>query len=315
MNPQQIQNFLQQYLNTITSQTSLLARLLETVVLLAVLVMLQQLTYRLINRNVPDVERRHQLRVWARLFFFVMITFALIALWLPSGQTVLQVLAVLAAGLALTLSRPIASLLAWMVIMIRSPFRVGDRIQASDVKGDVVDIGLLHIHMLEIGNWVDADQSTGRIIHVPNTVIFDGPVFNYSEGFDLLWNEIAFVLTLDSDWERARELLLAEANLFYKEIEPRAVSAAEQMGRRYAYQRGITTPFVYIKLLRDGIQLSLRYLTEPRRRRGTAHDITVALLRHLRNEPNIKLAAPGYHITLAAPWPAARPPDPEPPPT
>ncbi|MDQ4074932.1 MAG: mechanosensitive ion channel family protein, partial [Chloroflexota bacterium] len=294
----QLQQALRGYLNALGEGPGLFARLLETVAAVVLLVLLQQLAYRLINRNVPEVDRRHQLRVWVRTLTFLLVTFTLIALWLPSGQTLLQVLALLAAGLALTLSRPISSIMAWGVITVQSPFRVGDRIQAGEVMGDVVDIDPLHIHLLEIGNWVDADQSTGRLIHLPNSVIFDGPVYNYTEGFDLIWNELEFVLTHDSDWERARQLLLKEARMIYTEIEPRAVAAADNMARRYAYQRGITTPFVYVKLLRDGIQLSLRYLTQPRRRRGTGHDITTAFLRALRAEPNIKLAAPGYRIVL-----------------
>ncbi|MGH2541191.1 MAG: mechanosensitive ion channel family protein, partial [Ardenticatenaceae bacterium] len=250
----------------------------------------QQLANRLINSNVPNVERRHQLRVWARTLALVFVVFTLIAFWLPSGQTLLQVLALLAAALALTLSRPISSLLAWLVIVIRSPIRIGDRIEAGDVRGDVVDIGLLHIHLLEIGNWVDADQSTGRIAHVPNTVIFDRPIFNYTEGFDLIWNELEFVLTHDSNWERARDLLIEIVSPLHAKIEPLTVAAADAMARRYAYQRGITTPYVYVRLLRDGIKLSLRYLTEPRRRRGSAHDITVAFLTAVRAEADIELA-------------------------
>ncbi len=298
MNPQQIQIALQHYLAAMGGSSGLAARLLETVTAIVLLMLLQQVVNRLINRNMFNIERRHQMRVWARTVNFLLVAIVLIALWLPSGQTLLQVLALLAAGLALTLSRPISSLLAWIVIMIRSPFRVGDRIEANQVKGDIVDIGMLHIHLLEIGNWVDADQSTGRIVHVPNTVIFDSPVYNYSQGFDLLWNEIEIVVTHDSDWERARAILLEQVGPLYEEIEPRAVAAAEEMGRRYAYQRGITTPYVYVKLLRDGIQLSLRYLTEPRRRRGTAHDITLGFLHALRSEKEIRLAAPGYRVLM-----------------
>ncbi len=299
MNLQQIQQAIEGYFSSLGGGgISLLGRLGETMAALALIALLQHLAYRLINRNVSNVERRHQLRVWARTAALLIAIVALMALWLPSGQTLLQVLALLAAGLALTLSRPITGLLAWVVIVVRAPFRVGDRIQAGEVKGDVVDIGLLHVHLLELENWVDAEQSTGRIVHVPNTIVFEGPIFNYTEAFGLIWNEIEVVLTHDSDWSRARDILLEEAAPLYEAIEPRAIAAADEMGKRYAYQRGITTPFVYVKLLRDGIKLSLRYLVEPRRRRGTTHDITTRFLEKMRAEPSIRLAAPGYRILL-----------------
>lgn len=277
---------------------AIFAKLIETFLSLILLGLLQQAVYYLINRNIDKIERRHQLRVWTRNLALLLVLSILVSLWLPSGQMILQAMALLAAALAVTLGRPISSVLAWLVIVIDHPFGIGDRIEAGDVKGDVIDIGLLHIHLLEVGNWVDADQTTGRIIHLPNRTIFEGPVFNSTAEFDLIWNELEFVLTHDSDWERGRELILAQAQPIYERIEEHAMEAADRMTQRYAYQRGITTPYVYVKLLRDGIKLSLRYLCETRRRRGTTHDITVGFLSAIRSEPTIKLAAPTVSILL-----------------
>lgn len=301
MNIESIGVALQEFVGSLGGSEEILVRVIETLVAVGLIFLLRHLLYRLINRGVPQVQRRHQMRIWTRTAFFLLLAISLAVLWLPSGRSLLQLIALLAAALALTLSRPISSLLGWLVVLIQSPFRVGDRIEVANVRGDVVDVGLFHIHLLEINNWVDADQSTGRLIHLPNFVIFEGPVYNYTEAFDLIWNEIDVVLTHESDWERARELLLEQALPLYQDIEQRTIAAAERMARQYAYRRGVTTPFVYVKLLRDGIQLSLRYLCEPRRRRGTAHDITVNFLRLLRSEPSIHLAAPGYRIALEGP--------------
>ena len=75
-------------------------------------------------------------------------------------------------------------------IIWRHPFRVGDRIQVGDQAGDVIDLRIFQFSLMEIGNWVAADQSTGRIIHVPNGIVFTHPLANYSLGFDYIWNEI-----------------------------------------------------------------------------------------------------------------------------
>ena len=60
---------------------------------------------------------------------------------------------------------------------------------------------------MEIGNWVDADQSTGRILHIPNGMIFTSGVANYTHGPDYIWNEIPVLITFESDWEKAKGLL------------------------------------------------------------------------------------------------------------
>jgi small-conductance mechanosensitive channel len=280
--------------------SGVLLLLVESLAIILILFVLNYLAILLINRQVDNIERRHQLRVYSRTLMTVLGVVLLVGLWFPNARTVLSVIALLAAALTVTLSRPITNVLAWLVIVTRAPVRIGDRIEVNGVRGDVIDIGMLHTHLLELANWVDADQSTGRIVHVPNTYVFDGPIFNATDQFELIWNELDFYVTLDSDWEQARELLLELAIPFYDSIEQHAMEAAERMARRYAYQRGVSTPFVYVKLLRDGIKLSLRYLCEPRRRRGTAHDITVGFLKGIRTMPTIRLAAPEYRITTQA---------------
>lgn len=274
----------------------LLFLLFESVLLVVVLFIVNHLVILLINQQVHNIERRHQLRVYSRTIATVLVLVLLVGIWVPNARTVLAIVALFAAALTVTLSRPITNVLAWLVIVTRAPVRVGDRIEVNGVLGDVVDIGLLHTHMLELGNWVDADQGTGRIVHVPNSYIFDGPVFNSSDQFDLIWNELDFYLTPESDWQQAHDFLLELAQPVYDSLESHVQKASQRMARRYAYQPGISTPFVYVKLLRDGIKLSLRYLCEPRRRRGTAHDISIGFLRQIRAYPAIQLAAPAYRI-------------------
>ena len=73
--------------------------------------------------------------------------------------------------------------------------------------GDVIDIRLFQFSINEIGNWVDADQSTGRIIHIPNGIVFTEPQANYTAGFQYIWNEIPVLVTFESDWKKAKQIL------------------------------------------------------------------------------------------------------------
>ena len=98
-------------------------------------------------------------------------------------------------------------MVGWCFILIRQPFKVGDRIQIGKVAGDVIDIRFFNFQLNEIGNWVDADQSTGRIIHIPNGIVFTEPQANYTAGFQYIWNEIPVLVTFESDWKKAKQLL------------------------------------------------------------------------------------------------------------
>ena len=112
------------------------------------------------------------------------------------------------AGIALALQDVILSVAGWFLIIVRRPFQVGDRIELGGVKGDVIDIRLLQTSLLEIGNWVDADQSTGRIVHCPHSLVFKEPLFNYTKGFEFIWNEIKIPLTFESNWKKGKEIIL-----------------------------------------------------------------------------------------------------------
>ena len=70
----------------------------------------------------------------------------------------------------------------WIYLLWQAPFKIGDRIQIQDHQGDVIDIGVFKFTLLEIGNWVDANQSTGRMIRIPNADVFNQPIANYSKG-------------------------------------------------------------------------------------------------------------------------------------
>ena len=107
---------------------------------------------------------------------------------------------------------------------MRRPFALGDRIQIGKHSGDVIDIRFFQFTINEIGNWVDADQSTGRIIHIPNGKVFTEAQANFTQGFSHIWNEIGVLVTFESDWEKAK-------NILEKIVEKHAASltkAAEQ---------------------------------------------------------------------------------------
>ena len=118
----------------------------------------------------------------------------------------------MSAGLAIALKDMLSDLAGWVFILWRKPIEVGNRIQIGENSGDVIDVRPFQFTILEIGNWVKADQSTGRIIHIPNGSVFLQPLCNYDMGFKFIWNEIPVMITFDSDWEKAKEILQVIAN-------------------------------------------------------------------------------------------------------
>ena len=201
-------------------------------------------------------------------------------------------LGLVSAGLAIALKDPITNIIAWVFILWRKPFEVGDRIEIGQYAGDVVDQRIFQFSMMEIGNWVAADQSTGRVLHIPNGMIFTSGVANYTHGPDYIWNEIPVLVTFESDWETAKGILQEIADTHDVSQDPEAVREFEAATRKFLLKYNKLTPIVYTNVVDSGVLLTIRYLCKPRQRRGSTQAIWEEILRAFARQPEIDLAYP-----------------------
>jgi hypothetical protein len=198
----------------------------------------------------------------------------------------------LSAGLAIALQDPIVNLAGWLFIIWRRPFVVGDRIQIGDHRGDVIDIRIFQFSLLEIGNWVDADQSTGRVIHIPNGKIFREAQANYSQGFQFIWNELPVLVTFESNWKKAKEILQSVAERHAQHFSASAEEQIRQAARKFLIFYTHLTPAVYTSVADSGVLLTIRYLCELQTRRGTAQAIWEEILERFAGADDIDFAYP-----------------------
>jgi len=266
------------------------ARLLSTVLVLLGLWLLRRLVLALAYRRVTDPWSRYR---WRKTITYLAIAAGILIvgrLWFEGIQALATFFGLLTAGLAIALRDPIMDLAAWLFIMSRRPFEVGDRIQIGAHAGDVIDIRLFHFTLNEIGGWVQADQASGRIIHVPNGRIFSEPVANYDKGFKYIWNEVPVVVTFDSNWKKAKEILIRIAMRHAEHLTAQAERELLEASRRFLISYKKLTPIVYTKVGPTGIQLTIRYLIEPRKRRGTEHAIWEEVLTEFAKTTDLQLA-------------------------
>ncbi len=251
---------------------------------------------RIINRRITDLKRRHSARK-ATLYITTFLAIAIISiLWARNLRTFSVVISVIGAGMVVALGDLFLSIAAWFIILFRRPYDVGDRIEIANVKGDVIDIRLFQTSLLEIGNWVKEDQSTGRVFNVSNSAIFKGPVFNFTKGFEFLWSEIKVIVTFESNWRKTEEIMLRHAQVEAEDITKEADRKIKKMAEQYFIFYEKLTPITYIKVLENGIELSLRYLTEVKKRRYSEDRLTRLILDDFKKERDIAFAYPTYRI-------------------
>lgn len=252
--------------------------------------LLATLVCKLINRKIEDVKKKYNARKTTFYIATLLMLLSLSIIWIKDLGRLTVVLSVLGAGLVVALQELILCIAGWFIIVFKKPFDTGDRIEIGNIKGDVIDINFLQTSLLEIGNWVVEDQSTGRVTHIPNSMVFRQGVFNYTRDFEFIWNEIKVVVTFESDWKKAREIVLNHAQKEADRIKKEVDRLIRRMATQYLIYYEKLTPIVYVKIVGRGVELSLRYLTEAKKRRSTQDEISRKILDNFEKEPDINFA-------------------------
>ena len=242
-------------------------KVLATVVAVLLLVAVRKLVLKFIFKRKSDVRVRYRWRKTSAYVAFGLGVFLVGRVWFEGFQSLSTFLGLLSAGVAIALKDPIVNLAAWGFIIWRQPLAVGDRIQIGEYRGDVIDQRIFMFTLMEIGNWVDAEQSTGRVVHVPNGKVFNEALANYSKGFQYIWDEVPVLLTFESNWRKAKEILLEIGTKHGGSLSRSAEERIRRAARKFMIFYTKLTPTVYTCVKDSGVLLTIRYLCEPRQRR------------------------------------------------
>lgn len=268
------------------------------------------LALRIMRARIDDIRIRYR---WRKTITYIFVVLALLLvgrIWVEGIGELATFLGLLSAGLAIALKDPIVNLGGWLFIIWRRPFVVGDRIQLGPNAGDVIDQRVFQFIILEIGNWVGADQSTGRLIHIPNGLIFREPLANYTRGMQYIWNEIDVLVTFESNWKKAKEILEELVQDHAREAVEEARQQMQQASRQFMIFYTNLTPIVYTEVKDSGVRLTVRYICHPRRRRGTAQAIWEDILTRFAEHDDIDFAYPTtrYYYNAVEGKPGTLPP-------
>lgn len=240
---------------------------------------------------VADAATRFTLKRVVHLMTALAILTIVISLLFVNWYGALTALGVGSIVLGLAVQSPMQSFIAWIYILVRRPFRVGDRIKIGDATGDVIDIGYLDTTLWEFGGkYISGDHPSGRVIRFPNEKALSEIIWNYSWPlFPYIWNEIRFQIAYQSDLKFVGETMqrIVEEDL------------GEEMMKRVEVFRGILarTPVDELEVRArprvifrvdevTWIDAIVRYLVPPRESGATKSRLIPKLLAALNEQPN-----------------------------
>ena len=205
-----------------------------------------------------EVETNAQnfMAVWGYVWTAIIAIFGIISL---SGS--LKTLGISAGFLGMvlgwSLQAPVTGIAAWLMLILKRPFKIGDRVIIAGITGDVMDITLTHVILNQVGGTVSSEERSGRGILIPNAILFSQTITNYTLEEQYILVEVPVRITFESNWEEAERILVDAAKVVTADV-------IEEIGEE---------PFIRAELFDAGVMMRLRYKTRPVDRAKSLSDI------------------------------------------
>jgi small-conductance mechanosensitive channel len=258
---------------------------------------------------VKHATQDHRERYRRGKFFTTIIAFAagfaVLILWAHTLKNKGTFLGLLGAGVAIALREPLLSIAGRLAIFAGHMYNAGDRIEMQKMSGDVIDIGFFYTRLLEIGSWIGGDQYSGRVTLIPNSMIFGTPIMNYTLNLSRIWDEVNLPITYDSNMEAAIRILNEVGTEYTRQFLKEAEREVETMRRQFLLPNLELEPEVYLKVTDNWLQLTMRYIVDPKQRRSASTFIYKEVFKRISQSKDIRIASETMDLTVHRPDKAA----------
>lgn len=250
-------------------------------------------------RRIRDSGLRYRARKVLNIAGALAVMLFLGSLFSDKFGNVTVALGIAGAGIAFALQGVIMSFAGWIAIVFGDYYKTGDRIKLKDIRGDVIDIGVLRTTLMECGEWVNGDLYSGRIVRLANSNVFSDVVFNYSDDFPFLWDEITVPIRFGSDAQHARDLVLGAVTDVVGAFTRSAAQSWEDVVEKYRIENARLEPMVTVRFDENWMTFTARYIVDYRLRRTTQDQIFSGVLSRVEaSDGRVQIASTSVDVAL-----------------
>jgi len=233
----------------------------------------------LLHRAEKPENVQNFLLVWRYLWMGLALVFVLVSF---SGSLTSLGISAAFVGMIMgwSLQAPVTGIAAWLMILLKRPFKIGDRIIIAGIIGDVSDITLTHVHLNQVGGTVSGEERSGRGVLIPNATLFQQIIHNYTLEATYILDEVPVLITYESDFDEAERILL---------------DAARQVTRDIINETG-QEPFIRAELADSGIRIRLRYNTLGTDRQRVSSDIVRIVISRFSQSDKVEFCYPHTEV-------------------
>lgn len=274
---------------------SVLLRVGGILVALALILVLSEVWRRVTFRYISDLRRRRQFLVLRRIVIGFLISVVLLLGFVSQFSSLATFAGFITAGIAVGLQAVLLSVAAYFFIIGRYGIRVGDRISVAGITGDVVDIGLVRLYLMEMAGTGLDFYPTGRLVVFSNSVLFQTgtPLFKQIPGTEYAWHEVVVMIAPAGNHKLAQDKLVALVNEVYSKYRQEIERQHADIARRVDILIETPRPEARLQFAEGGLELLVRYPVEIRRAPDIDEEMTRRVLSLTQTDPDLKAAVSG----------------------
>jgi small-conductance mechanosensitive channel len=274
---------------------SLLTRVTGIALALGLVLFLSEIWRRLAFKYVRDQRRRRQFMILRRIVVGFLFGIVIILGFVSEFSSLATFAGFVTAGVAVGLQTVLLSVAAYFFVIGRYGIRVGDRISIAGVTGDVIDIGLVRLYLMELSGPAVDLYPTGRIVVFSNSVLFQAttPLFKQLPGTDYTWHEVVLDLTEGGNHKVVQDKVAAAVNAIYEQYREDIERQTSSVEGRVEFQISVPGPDAKLQFGDTGLELIVRYPVGIRKTSEIDDHVTRALLEMIDKDPELKSAIVG----------------------
>ena len=271
---------------------NLLVRLGGLIVVIGVVLAIGEVWRRTIFRYVQDTRRRYQFLLLRRIVLWIAIAIILVFTFATELSSIVTFAGLITAGVAVALQNVIVSIVGYFFLIGKYGIRVGDRVQVAGVKGEVVDIGMVRFHLMELAGGTMDSEPSGRVVAFSNSIVFQSTagLFKQIPGTSFVWHEIKLTFAPESDYHTVRERVNHAVDAAFAAYQENLERQRQEMQRSLTYvSASALKPKVTLHFATSGIEVLIRYPVVLQKAAEIDEHLMHELFAEVDREPKLKL--------------------------
>lgn len=291
-----LKDYTNQLLNNLLKTLKTPGAYLNKIALTAVVIFLSVMIYRILMKqirkkdteNIDDLKIRAQSKKIIKNGLVALVAILVLSIWIQAINALILIALLFGAFVIIMLRGLFHNIIGYFVIKHWNYFDNGSRVEVKDIIGDVVDLNFFSFKLLEVRNWLSSDTETGRVIEVPNSIIFEESVRKIGEENSYIWHEINYILSFDSDWQEAEHIMTVVGKNYFEQI---LLPSMDPLSKYYLENENKIKPVFSLNTDEKGIIVNLRYLVDYRKGTSTKTALQREVLIKFDENPHIKFGA------------------------